>query len=305
MREIAVALLLAWSSAAAAQQPAENADCTAAIATAERDGDIPAGLLAAIGQIESGRADPVYGAVRPWPWTINADGAGHFFATRAEAVAATAALLSRGVLSVDVGCLQVNLAYHRAAFASLEEAFDPLANSLYAARFLRLLFSQTGDWPAAVAAYHSQTHEIGAAYRGKVLAVWTPPGSAAPPPADSRLPGFDPANWIGAGLRDRRLSWGAPDGKFAAWRPITPSAPPLWIERVIAAVAGCAMPTEARSPARVAPAEAAPTISHSSPRLWGRERVGVGEGSCPASPFAKPAVLRQLLVGVWSKQAGK
>src|SRR5271167_4797604 len=159
MREIAVALLLAWSSAAAAEppEPAQNADCSAAIATAERSGDIPSGLLAAIAHVESGRPDPAGGAVQPWPWTIDVGGDGRFFATKSEAVAATRELRAQGVASIDVGCLQINLAYHPAAFASLDEAFDPVANSLYAARFLRLLFSQTGDWPAAVAAYHSQT----------------------------------------------------------------------------------------------------------------------------------------------------
>jgi soluble lytic murein transglycosylase-like protein len=68
----------------------------------------------------------------------------------------------------------------------LEDAFDPLANALYAARFLRVLLSHIGEWPAAVAAYHSQTREGGAAYQGKVLAIWTPPGLGAPAGPDSR-----------------------------------------------------------------------------------------------------------------------
>ena len=121
MRRIVLALLLVWSSAALAGetpwQP-ENADCTAAIGTAEHTGDIPAGLLAAIGRVESGRADPTSGAVRPWPWTIDADGAGHFFATKAEAVAAVTELRAQGVLSIDVGCMQINLMHHPAAFAT-------------------------------------------------------------------------------------------------------------------------------------------------------------------------------------------
>ena len=256
MRKIAVALLLAWSSAATAAEPsrpAADADCTAAIASAERSVDIPAGLLMAFGQVESGRSDPIGGAVQPWPWTIDAGGAGRFFASQTEAMAATAALQGRGVASIDVGCLQVNLMHHPAAFATLEEAFDPLANALYAARFLRLLFSQTGDWSAAVAAYHSQTHEIG------------------------------------AGLRDRdRWSPGL-DGKSAAWRPINPSVPSPWIDRVIGAVASCTMQIETPSPSRAAPAEAAPVWKES-----GR--------NCTASPFAKPAALRQLLAGAWSNQ---
>ncbi|HEY2538714.1 MAG TPA: lytic transglycosylase domain-containing protein [Stellaceae bacterium] len=282
MREIAVALLLAWSSAAAAAPPetGQNTDCTAAIATAERSGDIPAGLLAAIGHVESGRPDPLGGAVQPWPWTIDAGGDGRFFATKAEAITATHELQAQGIASVDVGCMQVNLAYHPTAFATLEEAFDPLANALYAARFLRLLFSQTGDWPAAIAAYHSQTHDVGAIYQGKVLAVWTPPGSAAPPPADSHLPRFNPANWTGAGLRDRDR-WSAVDGRPPLPERTAPAAPPAWIERVIGALADCSTVPETALPGAPPPPAAAP---------WKR-----AAGRCPSSPFAKPAALRQLL----------
>lgn len=177
MRGIATALVLGWSSTAAAvEMPAQptTSDCIAAIAAAERSADIPSGLLEAIGQVESGRASPIDGTVQPWPWTIDAGGAGYFFATKTEAVAAAAAWQGRGIASIDVGCLQVNLAYHPTAFASLEIAFDPVTNAAYAAAFLRQLFTQTGSWPAAVAAYHSQTHQIGAAYQSKVLAVWTP-----------------------------------------------------------------------------------------------------------------------------------
>jgi len=270
MREIAVALLLAWSSAAAAAppEPTQNADCSAAIATAERSGDIPAGLLAAIGHVESGRPDPVSGAVLPWPWTIDVAGAGQFFATKAEAVAATQELQKEGVASIDVGCMQVNLAYHPAAFTSLEKAFDPLANALYAARFLRVLFSRIGEWPAAVAAYHSQTREIGAAYQGKVLAIRTPPGLGAPAGPDSR-PALPPAPvWI-----ERRLSAGGA-------RPAMLPPAPVWIERPLSA-----------GGARSAMLPPAPVwIEH--PLSAGGAR---SSAMLPPAPFAKPAALRQLL----------
>jgi hypothetical protein len=282
MREIAIALLLAWSSAAAAEppEPAENPDCSAAIATAERSGDIPAGLLAAIAHVESGRADPVSGAVRPWPWTINVAGSGHFFATKTEAVAATEELRARGVVSVDIGCLQINLMHHPAAFASLEEAFDPLANALYAARFLRLLFSGTGAWPAAVAAYHSQTGEVGAVYKEKVLAAWTPPGPALPPAALPRPREFAMPDWIGAaGLAGPR--WSASEHKALFSGGPSPAAASRWIERVIGDVAGCSPAAEA------GPAAGDPPARGSA--VWTAAAV------CPTSPFAKPAALRRVL----------
>ena len=145
--------------------------CRVAIGTAERAAGLPERLMVAIGLVESGRRDPA-GGVSPWPWTINAEGIGRFFATKAEAIEAAQALLDRGVRSLDVGCMQVNLLHHPAAFASLDQAFDPAANARYAARFLTALYAQTGAWPRAVAGYHSLTPEIGEAYARKVLAVW-------------------------------------------------------------------------------------------------------------------------------------
>jgi len=126
--------------------------------------------------VESGRPDPRSGRLEPWPWTIDAEGAGQFFSSRAEAVAAVRALQARGVRSIDVGCLQVNLLFHPAAFASLEQAFDPYANAAYAARFLNSLYAGRHDWKPSIAAYHSSTPVLGAGYRERVLALWRDPG---------------------------------------------------------------------------------------------------------------------------------
>lgn len=154
---------------AAAQAPAR---CPSAIVAAERAEALPAGLLPAIARVESGRPDPLSGRIGPWPWTIDADGVGRFFATKDQAIAAVVALQAEGVRSIDVGCLQVNLAQHPDAFASLDDAFDPAANAIYAARFLRALYAGTGDWAAAAAAYHSRTPAYAEPYRQLVMAAW-------------------------------------------------------------------------------------------------------------------------------------
>ena len=146
--------------------------CGQAIAATERGARLPAQLLGTIAVIESGRRDPKTGSVRPWPWTINAENIGSFFDTKEQAIAAVQALQARGVRSIDVGCMQVNLMHHADAFSSLEEAFDPRANVAYAARFLNQLFAQLATWPRAAAAYHSQTPEIGADYERRVMAIW-------------------------------------------------------------------------------------------------------------------------------------
>ncbi len=162
--------------------------CRAAIAAAERSFGIPAGLMAAIGRVESGRRMPD-GRVAPWPWSINAEGTGEVFASRAEAVAAARRLQQAGVRSIDTGCMQVNLLHHPDAFPTLEAAFDPVANASYAARFLLKLHGQTGSWPEAAALYHSATPSLAADYARKVMAAWPQELAGVAEPAPSPVTG--------------------------------------------------------------------------------------------------------------------
>jgi hypothetical protein len=114
--------------------------------------------------------------VTSWPWAINVSGISHFFATKAAAIEAVQDLQKAGTRSVDVGCMQINLMYHPGAFASLDEAFDPSANTQYGARFLSALYREIGNWPQAAAAYHSRTQDIGASYEMRVMARWPQAG---------------------------------------------------------------------------------------------------------------------------------
>ncbi len=159
--------------------PSARLLCPQAIAAAEQAHAIPPRLLAAIGRVESGRPDSS-GEVLPWPWTINAEGQGRFFDSKAEAVAAVRALQAQGVQSIDVGCMQVNLMHHPDAFASLDQAFDPVANADYAAGFLRRLFAQTNNWADAAAQYHSATPGLADDYRRKVMTAWGGADGAVP-----------------------------------------------------------------------------------------------------------------------------
>lgn len=175
MRTLIVLLLLFPSLAHAAVVTSLTATppgllCRAAIVGAEQAQAIPVHLMAAIGRAESGRRDEATGATHPWPWTINVEGQGFYYDSKAEAVAAVRTFQARGVKSIDVGCMQVNLMHHPDAFPSLEQAFDPPANAAYAARFLRLLFGKTGDWTKAVGLYHSATPELSAPYAQRVMA---------------------------------------------------------------------------------------------------------------------------------------
>ena len=221
MFRVLAALMLAFPlAAAAAVLPAGNpgGQCRAAIGAAERAFGIPAGLMGAIGLVESGRRGPD-GRVDPWPWSIDANGEGRVFDTPEAAIAAVRALQAGGVRSIDVGCMQVNLLHHPDAFASLEAAFDPATNAAWAARFLVQLHAGTSSWPEAAALYHSATPALAAEYRRKVMAAW-PAGLAqaddaaataatAAPPFAGGLPSVGGLTSGGA-LRSRRLLRGPP-----------------------------------------------------------------------------------------------
>lgn len=171
---VAVALLTTLPAYARTLGPAQQSPaelCTAAVDEVEQISILPPHLLAAIARVESGRLDPQTRRWQPWPWTINADGRGYFFATKAEAVDAVRALQTIGITSIDVGCMQINLQQHPRAFASLEMAFDPDINARYASRFLRELFASTGSWTKAAEWYHSATPARGVPYGQKVMAL--------------------------------------------------------------------------------------------------------------------------------------
>jgi hypothetical protein len=220
-----LAFLLLMMPGLALAQPTPTALCRAAIASAEREYGIPAGLLAAIGRVESGRRDPVTGESGPYPWTMNAEGTGKFFPGKAEAVAEVRQLRAGGMRIIDVGCMQINLHHHANAFGSLEDAFDPLINARYAARFLKELQANAGDWITAAGHYHSQTPGRAEAYRAQVVLRW---------PEEQRVAGAAPA-WQAA------WSNNAPRPSFAA-APMPGlnirSAPPPTIIRMPGASGG-------------------------------------------------------------------
>ena len=225
-RALPLLLALALPLAAARAQlplPDPGRQCRAAIAAAERGFAIPTGLMAAIGRVESGRrgAD---GRVDPWPWSIDAEGAGRVFASKAEAIAAVRSLQTAGVRSIDVGCMQVNLLHHPDAFPSLDAAFDPDANVAFAARFLLQLRAAAGSWPQAAALYHSATPALAADYQRKVMAAWTAEPDAAGYTAAAngviRLPAVGGLTAGGALLPRTLLR--APPGQRA---PLPPNGP--------------------------------------------------------------------------------
>ncbi len=147
--------------------------CRQAIENAEEGRRLPFGILQAISLAESGRWNKQTREKFAWPWTVTAHGKGKFYPTRAAAIAAVRQLKADGVRNIDVGCMQINLYYHPEAFDSLEEAFDPAANSGYAADLLSRLRKAHRSLTRAVAFYHSSTRERNLPYKRKVMRLWS------------------------------------------------------------------------------------------------------------------------------------
>lgn len=162
---IAVASLLLCLSVATSRAEGAAELCDRAALQAASETGVPADVLLAIARTETGRTRG--GRLRPWPWTVNVEGAGRWFDTRADALEHAALHRARGARSFDVGCFQINHRWHGQAFRTLDEMFDPLAGARYAARFLSELRAETGSWPAAAGAYHSRTPELAGRYRAR------------------------------------------------------------------------------------------------------------------------------------------
>ncbi len=250
LRGLALLAAVCLASVPARANPASDDTpallCRGAIAAAETQYHIPDAFLSAIGRVETGRAMPRFGGLAPWPWTINAGGQGHFYATKQEAMDAVRRFRAQGVSSIDAGCVQVSLLYHPEAFATLDQAFDPVANANFAARLLRDLYIQTGSWPRAAAAYHSATPARGDPYAQKVLAEWGVPDRRMPyaargassatdsvPPPGSATAGAPTATPQAAGPPMLAASAGAP-APAVGFNRTNPPGRPLGAGRTLA-----------------------------------------------------------------------
>lgn len=168
------ALLLALTVLVANQAAAGPVDqlCGALAHQAERNQDIPRGLVHAVALAESGRWLAEERTTRPWPWTVTSGSESFYLPSKSAALRKIDELRRQGRSNIDVGCMQINLGYHGDAFASVAEAIEPARNVAYGARFLKRLQEETQSWEAATAHYHSRNPNRGRAYREKVFRLW-------------------------------------------------------------------------------------------------------------------------------------
>ena len=146
-------LLLPLRALAATEEPAQL--CEWAAQTAAVEAGVPPDILGALTLTETGRRRD--GIVRPWAWSANSEGQGTWFDDPNSALAFAEERLAQGRTNLDIGCFQLNYRWHGENFGSVAEMFDPLNNARYAARFVKQLYAETGDWRQAAGAFHSRT----------------------------------------------------------------------------------------------------------------------------------------------------
>lgn len=165
-RSLPLLVLLAGPAVALAGVPAGYRD------VAVHHG-IPDDIFYAVALAESGRPLGRGQPLRPWPWTLNVRGEGHYYPTRQAATRALASLLATGETAVDVGPMQISWRYHREALGPAGQALDPYRNLAAAAAILRGCMAQRGDWWEAVGCYHAPNDRGRAAtYRTRVRRLW-------------------------------------------------------------------------------------------------------------------------------------
>ena len=150
-------------------------DCEFLANIVEEKFDLPPDVLASISNVEAGRILP-NGNKKGWPWTVNHAGEGLFFENSSEAINYVKEALIIGDLNLDVGCMQISLKWHSENFKTLDEAFDPKINILYAAKFLKKLYNVHGSWDDAIKHYHSSDPNKNIKYHQKVLTAWKSKG---------------------------------------------------------------------------------------------------------------------------------
>jgi len=166
---LSVLLAMANGHSLSASTQEISAICESVAERVSRESGVPVSVLKAISLNETGRKRN--GAFRPWPWTVNMEGTGHWFDSRDQALSYVFKEFKRGARSFDVGCFQINYKWHGDHFSSIDEMFDPLANGRYAASFLSDLYRETGDWKKAAGAFHSRTKKFADTYSARFSSI--------------------------------------------------------------------------------------------------------------------------------------
>jgi hypothetical protein len=145
--------------------------CENIINKIESNTDLPKGLLTAIGKVESGRflKNKQYVV---WPWTVNHAGKSLFFDTKDQMENYVLKNVRIKDQNIDVGCMQINLKWHKNYFKKINDMLALEPNISYAASFLIQLKNRHGSWDEAIKYYHSSDPKKNKPYLNKVKNFW-------------------------------------------------------------------------------------------------------------------------------------
>jgi hypothetical protein len=132
------------------------------ISNAEKEHNIPKGLLLAVAKTESNLE--VY--------ALNISGRSHFFKDKDTALKTIRCALDEGITNIDIGAAQINYKWHGDKFSSIENMLSPEVNIKYAAKLLAKLKQQHGNWHKAIRIYHSSNLKYHRQYSRRVVLCW-------------------------------------------------------------------------------------------------------------------------------------
>ena len=132
------------------------------ISKAEKENQIPSGLLAAIAKLESNTQ----------AYSLNINGHAVFNKSLEEASWLVKKKLDSGLKNIDLGVIQLNYRWHGDKFNNVTQMLMPENNIKYAASLLKSLKVKHGSWHKAVKYYHSAKPEHHRKYSRKVVAYW-------------------------------------------------------------------------------------------------------------------------------------
>ena len=144
--------------------------CENKIQNIEMQTDIPKGLLVGIGKAEAIRK--IKNKFVIWPWTINHAGRSMFFDTKKQMKNYVYKNLKKNDFNIDVGCMQINIKWHKNNYKKISDMFEVNPNVSYAASFLKQLKSKHGSWDKAIKHYHSSDPKKNNPYLIKVKSYW-------------------------------------------------------------------------------------------------------------------------------------
>ena len=137
------------------------------------DEGVPCDLLYAIALTESGQSRFSQQQWRPWPWTLNIEGRGHYFPSRIDAWRALKKTLAANQGAADIGLLQINWRYHHRELETPWQALAPYHNLRVGAAILKRCFNTTKDWWQSAGCYHAPNHPKRAkGYQARVRRHW-------------------------------------------------------------------------------------------------------------------------------------